>query len=111
MNVVDQVGLCIGRPRDENRTGVRDRCRNRVQKLLVRRHVPAPNRIGLVMDVLCRMLRAQDQPFDLCWAEMEHPRLAMIYPDDSVKVMSAHGMSPVQAIERGIPVNAQLNGG
>jgi len=60
---------------------------------LIRRGVTAPDRICLVMDVLGRMIRVQNEAFDICWAEMEHPRFMVIDPNDGMIVMLAHGIS------------------
>jgi hypothetical protein len=42
------------------------------------------------MDVLGRLIRVQNQSFDVCRAEMEHPRLTVIDPNDGMIVMLAH---------------------
>ena len=60
---------------------------------MIRRGVPAPDRIRLVMDVLGRMIRVQNESFDICRAEMEHPRFMVIDPNDGMMVMLAHGPS------------------
>jgi hypothetical protein len=39
--------------------------------------------------VLSRLIRVQNESFDVCWAEMEHPRLAVIDPNDGMIVMLA----------------------
>jgi hypothetical protein len=46
------------------------------------------------MDVLGRMIRVQNEAFDICWAEMEHPRFMVIDPNDGMIVMLAHEVSP-----------------
>ena len=57
---------------------------------MIRADMPVSHGVGLVMDVLRRMLRPHDQSFDLGRAEMENAGLAMIDPDDGVVVMSGH---------------------
>jgi hypothetical protein len=42
------------------------------------------------MDVLGRMIRVQNEAFDLRWAEVEHPRFTVIDPNDGMIVMLAH---------------------
>jgi hypothetical protein len=37
------------------------------------------------------MIRVQNEPFDVCRAEMKHPRFTMIDPNDRVLEMLAHG--------------------
>jgi hypothetical protein len=60
-----------------------------------------------VMDVLSRLIRVQNESFDVCWAEMEHPRLAVIDPNDGMIVMLAHAKSSLLAISGTWgPVNA-----
>ena len=39
------------------------------------------------MDVLGRMIRVQNELFDICRAEMEHPRFMVIDPNDGMMVM------------------------
>ena len=60
--------------------------------------VPAPDRVCLVMDVPGRMIRVQNESFDIRRAEMEHPRFMVIDPNDCMIVMLAHGISPFMAI-------------
>jgi hypothetical protein len=45
------------------------------------------------MDVLGRMIRVQNESFDICRAEMEHPRFMVIDLNDGMMVMLAHGPS------------------
>jgi hypothetical protein len=42
------------------------------------------------MNVFGGIVRVQHQLLDIGRAEMEHPRFAMIDPDDGVMVMTAH---------------------
>jgi|SRR4051794_28924218 hypothetical protein len=46
------------------------------------------------MDVLGRMIRVQNESFDICRAEMEHPRFMVIDPNDGMMVMLTHGIVP-----------------
>src|SRR5258706_11715565 len=48
----------------------------------------------LMVDVLGRMIRVQHEPFHIGRAEMEHACFMVIDPNDRMKVMAAHGMSP-----------------
>ena len=40
------------------------------------------------------MIRVQNESFDICWAEMEHPRFMVTDPNDGMMVMLAHGIVP-----------------
>jgi len=61
-----------------------------MKKFAVGRDVAAANRIRLVVDVLRRTLRIQDQFFDIGMAKMEYARFAMIYPNDGMIVVSTY---------------------
>jgi hypothetical protein len=50
------------------------------------------------MYVLGRMIGVQNESFDVCRAEMEHPRFMVIDPNDRMIVMLAHGISPLLPI-------------
>jgi hypothetical protein len=41
-----------------------------------------------------RVIRMQHQPLDISRAEMEHPCLMMINPDNRMKVMAIHEAAP-----------------
>ena len=69
-----------------------------MKKFAVRRDVAAPNRICLVVDVLRRMLRTQDQFFDIGMAKMEYARFAMIDPNDGMYVVSTDCGCPLLAV-------------
>src|SRR5271168_2211088 len=92
-NMLDQFRLCVGRPGDENRTGVCNRFGDGVKIVVIRGRVPASDRVCLVMDMPGRMIRVQNEPFYICCAEMEHPRFTVIDPDHRVIVMLVHGSS------------------
>ena len=84
MNVFDHLGLCIGGSGNENRTGVCDRFGGGVKIVVILRGVPAADGIRLVMDVPGRMIRVQNESFDVCRAEMEHARFMVINPNDGM---------------------------
>jgi hypothetical protein len=94
VNVFHQFGLRAGRPGDENGAGVRDRSSNSVKKVVIGRCVPTPNGVGLVVDVLGRMIRTQNQTLDIRRAEMKHARLMVVDPNDGMVVMLIHEVSP-----------------
>jgi hypothetical protein len=50
------------------------------------------------MDMPGRMIRVQNEPFDVCRAEMEHARFMVINPNDGMIVMLAHGKVLFMAI-------------
>jgi hypothetical protein len=62
-----------------------------VQIIVIFRRVPAPDGVGLVVDVPGRTIRVQNELFDVRRAEMEHARFMVIDPNDGMKVMLAHG--------------------
>jgi hypothetical protein len=93
-DVLDQLGLGIGWPRNENRAGVCDRLSDSLKEGVILRGVPAPDGVCPMVDVLGRMIRVQHEPFHIGRAEMEHACLMVIDPNDRMKVMAAHGMSP-----------------
>ena len=95
VNVLDQFGLRIGWPGNQNRAGVGNRCGDGLEKVVILRRVPAADGICLVVNVPGRMIRVQHQPFDIRRAEMEHPRFMVIDLNDRVVVLS-HGMSPFE---------------
>jgi hypothetical protein len=64
-----------------------------VKIVVILRGVPAPDGVCLVMDVPGRMIRVQNESFDVRRAEMEHPRFVVIDPNDGMIVMLAHGIS------------------
>jgi hypothetical protein len=61
---------------------------------VILRGVPAPDGVCLMVDVLGRMIRVQHEPFHIARAEMEHACFMVIDPNDRMKVMATHGMSP-----------------
>src|ERR1700730_11846893 len=46
------------------------------------------------MNVPGRMIRVQNEPFDVCRAEMEYARFMVIDPNDGMVVMLAHRTGP-----------------
>ena len=72
VNVLDQLGLGVGGTGDQNRAGVRDGLGNGLEILMIRRGMSAADAIGLMMDVLSRMLRMHDKARDVRWTEMEN---------------------------------------
>src|SRR6266446_8648824 len=53
-DVLDQLGLGIGWPRNENRAGVCDRLSDSLKEGVILRGVPAPDGVCLMVDVLGR---------------------------------------------------------
>src|SRR4029077_3134819 len=97
-DVLDQLGLGIGWPGNENRAGVCDRLRDSLKEGVVLRGVPAPDGVCLMVDVLGWTIRMQDEPFHIGRTEMEHAGFMVIDPDDRMKVMAIHGtvLSPAE---------------
>jgi hypothetical protein len=90
-NVLDQLGLGIGWPRNENRTSVCDRLSDSLKEGMILQGVPAPDGVCLMVDVFGRMIRVQHEPFHIGRAEMEHACLMLIDPNDRMKMMAVHG--------------------
>jgi len=90
VNVLDQFGLGVRRAGDENGIGLGERFRDGMKVLMIRGSVSAADRIGLVMDVLGRMLWMDDEPLDIGRTEMKYARLPVIDPDDGVVMMAGH---------------------
>jgi hypothetical protein len=98
VNMLDQFGLGTGRAGDYNFAGVGDRLCNGVQKFFIGAGMTAADRIGLVVDMLGRMIGMQDEFVDIARAEMEDARFPVVDPDDGVKVMLAHGHIPSMTV-------------
>ncbi|MEA3189140.1 MAG: hypothetical protein QOD99_2970 [Chthoniobacter sp.] len=69
VNVPDQFSLCIRWSGDENRSGFCNRFGDRLKIAVVRRCVPAPDRVCFVMDVSGRIIRVQNELFNVGRAE------------------------------------------
>jgi hypothetical protein len=81
-DVLDEFRLRICGSRDEDGSGVGKALRHAPKKFVVIRIVAAANAVGLVMNVACRMFRAQHQPFDIGNVEMKDTSLSVINPHD-----------------------------
>ncbi len=92
MNVLDQLGLGIGRPGDQDHLRIGNRLGNGLEVFTIFGRVSATDTIGLVMDVSCRVIRTDHQPIHLGRTEMEDAALPVIDPDDSVIMMAGHEM-------------------
>jgi hypothetical protein len=93
-NMFDQLGLCVGRSGDETSACVGNGFGDGVEIVVIRGDVSAPDRVRLVMNMFGRMIRAQNEPFDIRSVEMEHTRFTVIDPDHRVIVMLAHECFP-----------------
>ena len=93
VNVPDQFGLGVGRPGDQDRAGVGDRSRHRLEKILILRGMAAADGICLVVDVPGRMIGMQRLLFGLGGAEMKHPGFVVIDPDGCVIMLDCHRIS------------------
>ena len=90
VNVFDQFGLCVGWSRYENPPGVRNCFSDCVKIVLILGGVPTPDGVRLVMDVTGRMIRVQNESFNVGRAEMEHASFMVIDPNDRMMVMDRH---------------------
>jgi hypothetical protein len=89
-NVLDQFRLRIGRPCNQHRAGAGNGFGDGVKIFVIRGGVPAPDRVRFVMDMPGRMIRMQNQPFNLRRAEVKYARLMVIDPDHRMIVMLGH---------------------
>jgi len=94
MDVFDQLGLCIRWPGDEDRARICNRFSNLMKIVGTRRCVSASDGICLVMDVSGRIIRVQDERFDVGRVEMKHASFAVIDPDHGVIVVLGQDISP-----------------
>jgi hypothetical protein len=90
MDVLDQLGLGVRRAGDEHRPCVGDGGGDLMEKVLIFGDMPATQRVCLVMDMVGRIVGAENQPIDLRRIEMEDSRLMMIDPDNGM-IMARHG--------------------
>jgi hypothetical protein len=68
--------------------------RDSLKEGVILRGVPAPDGVCLMVDVLGRMIGVQHESFHISRAEMEDACFIVIDPNDRMKVMAAHGISP-----------------
>lgn len=94
LDVFDQFSLCIGWTCNKNRAGICNCFSNGVKIAVIQRIMTASNGIRFVMDVPSRVIGMQNKLIDVCRAEMKHPRFMMIYPDNGMIVVFAHGFNP-----------------
>jgi hypothetical protein len=90
MNVFDKFGLCAGRASYENRTGICNRIYDRPKIIVILCGVSASDGASFMMDMSRRMIRMQDESFDVRRAEMENAGFVMIDPNDGMMVMVVH---------------------
>src|SRR6185312_8161135 len=91
LDIRGELRFGTGRTRDENRTRL-TQCRHHAsQKLIVDGRVAAVAGIGFVMEVLIRMVAPYERGLALLEVEVKHLGLAVIDPDERVKVV-AHGV-------------------
>lgn len=107
MNVLDELGLCAGRASYENRTGICNRICDCAKINVVLRRMPASDGVGFVMDVSRRMIRMQDESFDVRRAEMENTGFVMIDPNDGMMVVVVHKMGPFLDVAERHPISRE----
>ena len=90
VDVLDQLGLCIRRPGDEHCARIGNRFGDVMKIVGTRRCVPASDGVCLVMDMSGRMIRMQDERFDVGRIEMKHASFTVIDPDHGVIVVLGH---------------------
>src|SRR5579871_4869230 len=95
-NVLDQFGLFVGRPGDEDGTCVCNRFSHGLQIGMILRRVSAADRICLMVDVPGRMIGMKNEPLHVSRCEMKDPGFTMVDPDDGVIVMRVHVQTPLR---------------
>lgn len=93
-DIFDQFCLCIRGPGDQDGASIGDRFSDFMKIVGTRRCVPAPDRICLVMDVSGRIVRVQDECFDLGRTEMKHTGFTVIDPDQGMIVVFGQNIDP-----------------
>jgi len=88
--IFGEFRLGAGRANDKDFAGIADGVHHLRKKFLVKSGMTAADRVGLVMNVLGRMVGMQNQSFDICRIEMEHAGFTMINPDNGMIVRLAH---------------------
>ena len=104
VNVLDKFGLCVGRPSYENRTGICNRIHNGVKIIVIFCGMSTSDGISFMMDVSRRMIRMQDESFDVRRAEMKNAGFVVIDPDDGMLVIVVHEMSPFLGMAQRHPI-------
>ena len=94
VDVLDQFGLGVCRTGNENELSVFHRVGDVVQEFLVFGGMSASDGIGLVMNMLYRIVWLDDDPIGFRRVEVENARFVMIDPDDRVG-MGGHGNAAV----------------
>ena len=90
VDVLDQFGLGVGWPGNQNRSSVGDRLSDCPEEVLIFRGVTRTDGVRLVVNVPGRMIRMNHKLFDVGRAEMKDAGLMVVDPNDRVKVMGVH---------------------
>jgi hypothetical protein len=86
-DVLDELVLGLGRPCHQHDPSTSNGVGHMLQEFMILRGVTATHGIGLVMDMACRIVRAEHTLINLGNVEMQHPRFQVIHPDDRVIVL------------------------
>ena len=93
MNVLDQLGLGVGRAGDQDRMRVSQSARNAVEIVLILGRFSGADTVRLVVQVFGRIVRMLHELIDALAIKVKHARFAMIDPNDGV-VVAGHLISP-----------------
>jgi hypothetical protein len=86
LHVLDELRLGVGRPGNQDDSGVRHGRCHAMQEVLIFRGVPAADGTGLVVQMPGRMLRMHDAFVRFKGIEVKDPGLVMVDPHGGVKV-------------------------
>jgi len=90
-DVLEQLGLGVGRSRDQDYAGIANRCGNAFEELLIFRCVSAADDTGFVVQMTGRTIRVHRNSVGLCRIEMKDAGLTMVNPDDRM-IVGCHGL-------------------
>lgn len=80
VDVLQQLGLCIRGSSDQNGMSIQDRGCNFVQERLIFGRMAAAYGVRLVVDVARRVMRMENQPFNVVLVEVKYARFEVINP-------------------------------
>jgi hypothetical protein len=92
VNVLHELGLCIGRAGDEDSGRAGNRLGNGLKESLILRGMSAADGVRFMMDMFGRIMRVENQLVDFARAEMKYASLVMIYPDNGMIVLVHDGL-------------------
>src|SRR5262249_61857972 len=86
MDVLDELGLGVGRSRDEDGARIRHGFDHAMVKVLILGRMAAADRVRLVVKVTGGIVRMKDKLVGVGGVEMKKAGLAMVDPDHGVEM-------------------------